>query len=370
MKKILLIIILAAFMGCGKKEDVDVKEAKKSEPKPKAVKYTVVKKESQKITRQFSASIKSEIESKLSFRVPGTINKKYVKLGDRVKKGQILATLDPIDYEVKYQSSLATLEQAKANLTKAQADFERYEKLYFSDNVSKADYDNAMAQFKSAEAQLDAANKKVQYDSLQLQYTKLVSPASGTIAQEASEENETISAGTPVYVLSIDGGLEVDFFVPESLVYQIKERDMLKITVGAIGEKVFQGEVKNVGKVSTGYGNTFPIKGVILNPSTELKSGMTAQIEIDFTLGTDEGAIILPLSSVVTDESGKKYVFVVSSIKENVGTVKQVFVTPGRVLNTGIEIADGLKGGEFVITAGTSKVVAGEKVEITPEGGR
>jgi len=364
MKKYIVVLLAtAALLGCGKKEEVV--EA----PVLRPVKYQVVEKTGADLARDFSGTIKAETESNLSFRVSGTIERKFVKLGDTISRGQTLAELDRIDYEVKYQASIANLEKTKANLVKAAADFERYQKLYFNDNVSKAEYDSSLALFKSGKAQVEAAAKQVKYDNLQLGYTKLKAPASGTIAEELSEENETISAGTPVYMLSLDGDLEVEFFIPESLIGQVKSGAEVLITADAAQKREIMGVVTQVGTVSTGFGRTFPVKAKLTPPTEGIKSGMTAQVKLNFKF-SDEDVVILPLQSVVTDSLGVTYVYALEGVSGNEGTVKRVDVKTGKVTTRGIEITDGLVNGDLVITAGMSKITEGQKVEVPPKGVR
>ena len=364
MKKYIVVLLMAAaLLGCGRREEVA------EEPNLRPVKYLVTKKTASDIARDFSGTIKAETESKLSFRVPGTIERKYVSLGEEVRKGQVLAEVDRIDYEVTYQESIANLEQTKASLVRAKADFDRYQKLYFNDNVSKAEYDSALAQFKSTKAQVEAAEKQVEYDRLQLSYTKLVAPAKGTVAEELSEENETISAGTPVFMLSLEGDLEVEFFVPESLIGQIKAGVEIVVVADVADRQELRAEVTKVGTVSTGFGRTFPVKARLIDPSDEIKSGMTAQVKLNFKFA-DEDVIILPLQSVVTDSLGNTYVYKLEDVRGNEGTVKRVDVKTGKVTNRGIEVTEGLESGELVITAGMSKITEGQKVEVPLKGVR
>ena len=362
MKKYILVLAAITLLGCGKKEVVQ-------EEKLRPVKYIEVEKTDSELVRELSGTIKAETESRLSFRVPGTIERKFVSLGEEVNRGDVLAEVDRIDYEVKYQGSIANLAKAEANQVKAKADFDRYQKLYFNDNVSKAEYDSALANFKSAQAQVEAATKQVEYDKLQLGYTKLISPGSGTIAEELSEENETIQAGTPVYTLSLDGDLEVEFFVPESLIGQVKSgADVVIIADTAQGGEI-PGTITKVGNVSTGFGRTFPVKAKLINPSDAIKSGMTAKVRINFNF-SDEDVIIIPLQSVITDPSGNSYVYILEDVSNAEGVVTKTDVKVGKVTTRGIEILEGLKDNDLVIIAGMSKVVEGQKVEVPPKGGR
>lgn len=360
MKKYIVILATLTLLGCAKEE---VEKA----PILRPVKYIEIEETSSELAREFSGTIKAETESKLSFRVGGTIDSKFVSLGDEVSAGEILAEVDRIDYEVKYQGAIANLEKSRANQVKAKADYDRYQKLYFNDNVSKAEYDSALANFKSTKAQVELAAKEVEYNKLQLSYTQLIAPASGIVAEELREENETVSAGTPVYTLSFDGDLEVEFFVPESLIGQVKAGTEIVVYADSATGGEISGMITKVGNVSTGFGRTFPVKARINEPTNTLKSGMTAQVKLNFNF-SDSDVIILPLQSVVTDEKGDTYIYALEDVENGEGTIKRVDVTTGKVTTSGIEIAIGLEGGENIVTAGVSKVVDGQRVEVPAKG--
>ena len=134
------------------------------------------------------------IEADLSFRVGGTVEDVNVALGDTVKKGQVLARLDSVDYELQVQEAAAGLAQAEAALRKGEADFDRTRALYESNNASKSELDAARAAAESARSQVDAASKRLELSRQQLAYTELRAPADGAIALKDLEINENVQA--------------------------------------------------------------------------------------------------------------------------------------------------------------------------------
>lgn len=364
MKKYMIILACAAsLIGCKDKETVKQEEIR-------TVKYEVVEEKSSELKRNFSGVVEADVESLLSFRVEGTIDRQYVDYGSKVQKGDVLAYLDAADYRVKYKSSLAKLEKTKAIMVRDSADFQRIQKLYFNDNVSRAEYDTSLALLESSKAEVQAAKEQVEFDRLRLGYTKLVAPVSGTIVQEFTDEGETVAQGVPVYKISAEGDLKVEFYVPESIITKIKLNDMVDIIVDTGEKNKLKGKITQVGDVSTGFGRTFPVKVNLLDPQKNIKSGMTAQVKLNVDFTNSKSVFMLPIDSVMEDEDHIKYVYLVDGISEGIGSVKRRNVSTGKATSNGIEITKGLLGGEKIITVGVSKTETGKKVRLPNKEGR
>ena len=135
----LALLALLALLAC---------EAEKVEQPPppiRPVRYREVYGVGGTRVRAFTGVAKAGVESKLSFKVPGTIETLNVKVGDIVQPGQLVAAIDPRDYELLVEDTEATLAQTRAQAIKAEADFKRIRGLFERDNASQADYDAARA---------------------------------------------------------------------------------------------------------------------------------------------------------------------------------------------------------------------------------
>jgi len=387
MKRILIIMIaIFTLVACGKSGE-DEQVAKK----PRPVRYIVASDTGVEYNRTFSGNITSELESKLSFRVSGTIVNKYFKIGDYVKKGQVLAELDDEDYKLsvenslaQYENVLAGVQQAKARLKSAEAsflnsknEFLRMEKLYYDNNVSKSDYDNAKANKDIADAQLSeakagknlalanlkASDVKLSQSKLNLKYTKLIAPKNGFIASEEKEENETVSLGTPVYTLSLGETLETETFIPENLVGSLKKGQEVSVEISALSGKIYKGKIKEVGSSSLGYGNSFPLNITLLEKDSLIKPGMSTKIT--FNLSQDEkNLMVLPLSAVEQDADGNIFVYTLINAVEGVATAKKVVITLGKTYSEGVAILKGIKSGDYIVTSGVSQITDGQAVAV------
>ena len=390
MKKILIAILAVFALGaCGRKEEESVQIKKK----PRSVRYMVVADEGVKYNRTFSGNIISETESKLSFRVAGTVVDKYFKLGDYVKKGQILAQLDNEDYRLSMENSLANYENSLAGVAEAEAglksseasfvnsrnEFSRMEKLYYDDNISKSDYDAAkadrdvteaqLAQAKaiknSALASLRASKMQLAQDKLNLGYTKLIAPQDGFIASEETEKNETIAAGTPIYIVSLGDTLETQTFIPENLVGNLSREQEVAVEINALPGKVYRGKVKEIGVSSTGYGNSFPLKVSLLEKDSLIKPGMSTKITFDLSLKEDS-QIVVPLSAVEQDAAGNRFVYILTDMAEGVATVKKTVISLGKIYSEGVAVMEGIKTGDCIVSSGVSQITEGQVVAVSP----
>lgn len=389
MKKVLIGIFAVFLLGAcgkGKEEETVIKK------KPRTVRYVVASDKNPEYKRTFSGNIVSEIESQMSFRVNGTIEKKYVKLGDYVKKGQVLAELDNEDYKLSLENSRAQYENVRAGVAEADAglksaqasfinsknEFSRMEKLYYDDNVSKSDYDRAKADRdvseaqliqseaakKSAEASLKASGMQLAQDKLNLGYTKLIAPQDGFIVSEESEENETVTAGTPIYRVSLGEKMETETFIPENIVGNLAKGQEVTVEISAIPGEVYRGEIKEIGASSLGYGNSYPLKVTLLEDNDSIKPGMSTKITFDLSEDNSK-EIVIPLNALGQDGAGNNFVYVLTNMTEETATVKKQVVILGKTYSEGVIITKGIKTGDYVVDSGVSQISEGQEVSIS-----
>lgn len=362
--KIIGLLILASLMGCGSKKEAPL--ATDLEVRP--VRYVVATDVNPVNSREFSGTIIPAVISKISFRVSGTITEKYASLGSEVKKGQVLAKLDPADYQIKYDSSLAQYKEAEARVINAKSVFERSKTLFLENSTSKSTYQQDKANYDAGLAQLNAAAQNVDFAKTQLEYTILKSPADGTVAQVDAQINETVNAGTPIFTVSESGELQVLFSVSDAVINSLSENEIVTISVINSGD-ILKGKITNIGTVSNAYGNTFPIKATIIDPSSNIRPGMTASVVVDIK-NSNSGNIYIPVNSVLLNKDGKNYVMVLKDIKDGTGTVERRVVELGNMTNNGVEISSGIKPGDYVVTAGAAVVTEGQVVKLGVEEGK
>jgi RND family efflux transporter MFP subunit len=317
--------------------------------------------------RSFSGSARSGTESRLSFRVTGSIVELPVRVGDSVGVGQLIARLDAEDYRLAMREAEAGLAQARAQAQNAESNYERVRELYEADNASRADLDAALAGFQSTEASVRASEQRLQLARQQLSYTRLTAPTTGAVAAVPVEVNENVQAGQVVVYLNSGTDLEVEVGVPGVLISQVTEGDMTEVTFDALPDRAFMATVSEVGVAATGTATTYPVTVVLLDPDPDLRSGMAAEVAFRFESGEGRELFIVP-SIAVGEDRGGRFVYVVEPeegavAESGVGMIRRRPVRVGEMTTQGFEILEGLSDGEHVVVAGVSRIEDGLRVQ-------
>ena len=350
------ISLVAATVSCAQQEP----------PAPtvvRPVRYVQVFATGGQRTRIFSGVARAGVESTLSFRVAGSLNRVPVTVGSRVQPGQLIAELDPVDYELQVKQAEAALRQAEAQASNAEADLRRVRALFENDNASRADLDAGTAGAASARAQVESAAQRLDLAQRQLDYTRLLAPISGAIADVRVEENENVSQGQAVVVLTAGLQPEVELAVPEGLITQIAERDGVIVQFDALPGRRFQGVVTEVGVSATALATTFPVSVQLRGAGEDVRPGMAAAVTFEFVVDDGGGRFVVPAEAVGEDREGR-FVFVAEPTEGDLAVARRRTVTVGEFTSDGLEIVNGLTDGEFVITAGVSRIEDGREVRL------
>jgi RND family efflux transporter MFP subunit len=189
-----------------------------SDPRLQPPKAEVFKAEAAGSTRRtFTGIVEARVQSDLGFRVAGKILERSVNMGQRVRKGQVLMRLDPVDLELAFAAQKANVEAARAKYIQAKADEARYAALVKSGAVSRQEYDQARAAFDSAKAQLDAAEAQAKVSNNSSEYAVLLADADGVVVRTLSEPGQVVAAGQIVIQLAHDGPREALINLPEGV---------------------------------------------------------------------------------------------------------------------------------------------------------
>jgi RND family efflux transporter MFP subunit len=361
-KKLTLIAIAAilAMVGC---EDVP------EEPEViRPVRYVMVEGSDAATQRTFSGVSKAGQESRLSFQVSGQVLEVPVNVGDTVKKGDTIARMDPTDYALQLQNAQASAAQSRAQERNAKATYERTRALYENHNASRQDLDADRTAYESGRAGLEAANQQIRLRQRQLGYTHLKAPQTGTIATVDIEVNENAQAGELVATLLAGDQIEVSVSVPASVIRSVKKGAEAKARFNSLEGKTFNGTVTEVGVASVGGATTFPVTVRLTEGQDQVRAGMSA--DVTFVFASEKGGqkYALPISAVGEDREGR-FVYMLEKTDDGLGTVHRTPVAVGEILSDGIEILDGVKPGDLVVTAGVSRIYDGLQVRVPERAG-
>ncbi|MDJ0749397.1 MAG: efflux RND transporter periplasmic adaptor subunit [Woeseiaceae bacterium] len=310
--------------------------------------------------RTFTGSLKSIRESRLSFKVAGTVTDVPVQIGQRLSRGDLIAELDSDSFSLQVEQAQASLVEAQAGERNAESTYERTKGLYANDNASRNELDASRAAAEAAAAQVRAATKALEIARLNVSYTRLTAAEDCSIASVDVEVNENVSAGQQIGVVSCGTEYEVELGVPESLIGLVDQTTTATITFGAIDGMRFTGEITEIS--TAGSAAVFPVVVRVNEDHPSLRSGLAADVTLQLGTATVADTFVLPLSAVVNDPDGV-YVFVVEPAEANGEAIaKRRDVELGELIQDGVEVVAGLAPGDDVVTAGVSVIRDGQRV--------
>ncbi|MBT2988209.1 MAG: hypothetical protein B6D72_15550 [gamma proteobacterium symbiont of Ctena orbiculata] len=326
------------------------------------VKSFVVEQSNASSIRTFPARIDAGRKAELAFRVAGKVTNLAVKEGDRVEKGQLVATLDSTDYQIAYNNR-------KANFDKSEKDFNRARELVDKGHISKMDFDRLEAEFKSAQSALASAQQD-------LNYTRLAAPFKGIIAKRHIEIFEEVQAKQVILDLQDINQLEVKFDVHESQLRELQpepeagdsRRTRIPVEVAFFDHpgKRYPLSFREVSTAADAKTQTFQVT-YTMPPANDITilPGMTATVTADLSEFINKSQTHrVPATAIVGDASLDPRAWV---IDENDMTVKSRKVKVGRFLGSRIEVLEGLEAGERIVTAGTPFLQENMKVRLLPD---
>lgn len=310
--------------------------------------------------RTFSGSLKSIRESRLSFKVAGTVTDVPVQIGERLNRGDLIAELDSDSFALQVEQAQASLVEAQAGERNAQSTYDRTKGLYANDNASLNELDASRAAAEAAAAQVRAAAKALEIARLNVSYTRLAAAEDCSIASIDVEVNENVAAGQQIGVVSCGMEYEVELGVPESLISYVDQTTLATITFGAIDGVRFTGEITEIS--TAGSAAVFPVVVRVNEDHPSLRSGLAADVTFQFSTSTVADTFVLPLSAVVNDPDGV-YVYIVKPAEQSgEAIVTRRAVELGELIQDGVEVVSGLAPGDDVVTAGVSVIRDGQRV--------
>ena len=339
MKKFcnMAIVCSLALMTTGCKQQKEVQETA-------PVKVKVMKVEPVGIDggQAFSGTVEEQTGSTLSFPVAGTVRQIRVEAGQRVGRGELIATLDEATLQSTYDAAAAALAQAEDA-------YARMKQLHDSNSLPEIQWVETQSKLKQARSAERIAKKN-------LADGKLYAPFSGVISSKDVEVGQNVMPGTPVARLVTVSSVKVSIAVPENEISRISIGQPVSVCVSALDGKTFTGKVVEKGIAANRLSRSYGVKALIDNPSGELMPGMICTL----TIGSDAAAqsIVLPADIIQTDEQNRKFVWV-----SDKGKARKKIVTTGRLLPDGVQVSAGLTSGDCVIVEGRQKV--SENTDIT-----
>lgn len=299
----------------------------------------------------------------ISTRVMGYITSLHVKEGDKVSKGQVIATINDQDIAAKRAQVNAMISEAEANLKNTEKDYERFTTLQKQQSASAKEVDNVTLQYQSAKAKVEAAKQMRNEVNAQMNYTTLVSPISGTVIKKMAEAGTMASPGMPIVVIEQSGNYQISASIPETEISKIKTGSLVSVSIKSINQQ-FDGSVTEINPSSQFSGGQYIVKiAVPTNQKNGLYSGMYANVFIpvktDTTANANTEKVLIPLSSIVY----KDQLTGIYTISNN-NTASLRWIRLGKKYGNDMEVISGLNKDEAFIVSAEGKLYNGTPVKL------
>jgi RND family efflux transporter MFP subunit len=335
MKSTLLLITLAStLIACSKETPPQVKTER---PAITQIVGLVTGENSNVL----SGEIRARHEIDMGFRVNGKIVQRLVETGSAVKKGQILARLDPADAELQVAASAAQLQLADDEL-------KRYRELNRKGFISQSALDAKETAHKTAAAQAGLLRNQADYTTLRAEHA-------GVISSTLADAGQVVSAGQAVLKLAQEGEIEVAIAIPEASLAQYKIGDTAEITLLADNSAPLTGRLRELAPSADPVSRTYAAR-IALNAAPKLALGMTARVRF---VSKQDAELIVPVSAIY-QQGAQTAVWIVAA--DHTVSLRAVQVAAYR--DEGAVIRQGLKSGERIVSAGVHRLSAGEKIHI------
>jgi len=316
-------------------------------------------------TAVFAGEVKPRYESDLAFRIGGKLVARSVDAGTRVKKGQVLARLDPADVGLQADAATAQVAAAKTEYEFAKAEYERYRGLLEQKFVSASLVDAKRNTMNANLAKYEQAKANFAVARNQAGYATLVAPEDGVITGVGAEAGQVVAAGQPVMRHARETEREVAIAVPEARIGELAKAKQVLVVLVADPKQPYRGRVREISPAVDPVTRTFAVRVAVVDPAPALQWGMTANV----VLGGDAAAghLRVPATSLYQAVDGRAAVWVYDPAAGKVA-LRPVVIAQYR--EDGVIVASGLSADEWIVASGANKLHEGQQVRPYEAAGR
>jgi multidrug efflux system membrane fusion protein len=305
----------------------------------------------------FAGEVRARQESALAFRVGGNLIRRNVDLGDRVKRGDVLAELDPADLRLQAQATGAQLAAAEAELARASADRSRYAALARQQLVSRSQADAQDAAYAAAAGQVRAIRAQRDVASNAAGYTQLRAPRDGVIADRQAEAGQVVAAGQTVFVLAGDAGREVAIALPESSIRQFHVGQPVLVELWNAPGTRLPGTIREISPAADPQARTYAARVTLAGAAAQaVELGQSARV---YAAGDGEQTLSIPLSALQRGAHGDFAVWIVDPATR---TARLTPVRIGAIGSDSVPVLGGLSAGQWIVAAGGHLLHEGQPV--------
>jgi RND family efflux transporter MFP subunit len=301
--------------------------------------------------------IEAEDEPVLAFRLSGRVVENNLKIGDRVRPGQLLARLEPHNELNAVRAAEASLAAAKALLVRTRNHFSRQETLLRQGHTTRTNYDHAKQEMQSAQSQVDTAEAQLKVARDQLSYTELKADGPGVLTAVGPRAGEVVQAGQMIARLARDGGRDAVFDAPARLLRSASKDTEITVSLPDDPTVKTAGRVRAVSPQADPVTRTFKVKVGLKKPPAAMLLGATVNGHLRMNA---DAAIEIPATALIrSNRDPAVWIVDASTLTVSMRAVDVVRHEPETVV-----ISRGLAPGEIVVTAGVHALHPGQKIRL------
>lgn len=356
-----LVVTLLLLAGCAEEP---------TKPKPaQAVKAMQVSGPNDLAERTFPGRAAAGQEVNMSFRVSGPLIELPVNKGDSVKAGDLLARIDPNDFQVRLNNASSMLSAAQASYRQAEADFKRLSKARKEDPgaVSQRAVDQGLAARDEARSAIAGAQADTQTMRDRLGYTRLTAPFSGEIVETYVENFETVVAKQTILRLLDPSSIEMTVSVPENLIGYADYVTDIRVRFDALPNVEVPAVISEIGREASQATHTYPLTITMEQPPEggKILPGMAGEAAFQVKVPESEKTgIHVPSTALFAGtDTQRSYVWIIES-----DAVQRREVKTGALAENGVLVTGGLNPGEWIVAAGVQALTDGQKVRVINKG--
>ena len=305
-----------------------------------------------------SGRVEAANTANLSTRIMGHVSSIKVKVGDQVKKGDLLLSIHSEDILAKRAQVYASIAEVTAALKNAEKDYNRYKALFAKQSATQKELDDMTAHYKMAKARLERAEQLKNEINAQFAYTNIRAPFYGTITNLFIESGDLANPGMPLIAMEAPGAFEVTASVPESEITKIFQDSTVQVMIKAL-DITLKGEISEISTSAKQTGGQYLVKVVLSETNALVYSGMFATVHFPVKGIAQNSMVLIPQDAIV--EKGQLTgIYTVS--QSNTALLR--WLRLGRIYEDQVEVLAGLTANETFIRSAESKLYNGAKLTI------
>jgi len=347
---VLIVVMAASLVACEREVETTTQE-------PRPVRAITVDRRDAGVPVVLTGRIEAEDEPVLAFRISGRVVESKLKIGDRVRPGQLVARLEPHNELNALRAAQASVAAAKAQLVRTRNQFARQETLLAQGHTTRVGFDQAKQELQAAQSQVDTAEAQLKIAQDLVSYTELKADGPGVLTAVGPGAGEVVQAGQMVVRLARDGGRDAVFDAPAHLLRSASREAEVAVSLADDAAVRTTGRVRAVAPQADPVTRTFKVKIGLKKPPDAMRLGATVNGHIRINV---EAVIEIPAAALVKgNRDPAVWIVDASTLTVSMRAVDVLRHEPEKVV-----ISKGLDPGEIVVTAGVHALHPGQKIRL------